>query len=271
MNICRWWIEGITLWSWYNKNVDSKFKIPISQALVSFKKYMPPPLPYFKVNICPFPLSHFASICFTYLWFFRWPNYIAFIICIGTIICILHLRGDDHDGIVTHGRSREFRMHMKNSSANRKWFFPLSHFASIFFTYLWSFRWPNYIVTLPRYFSFRLPHLNIATGATSDEFDKNSQWTQFDAFIYEWVGSLVLVNLWMWCFQIPVASMKQNLIEVPPLPTVLTVHHFKKNATTSTLFPFPTSLQYFLFICDPFADPIISLHSRDIYLFDCHI
>jgi hypothetical protein len=24
---------------------------------------------------------------------------------------------------------------------------------------LWSFRWPNYIVTLPRYFSFRLPHL----------------------------------------------------------------------------------------------------------------
>jgi hypothetical protein len=26
----------------------------------------------------------------------------------------LHLRGEDHDGIVTHGRSREFRMHMKN-------------------------------------------------------------------------------------------------------------------------------------------------------------
>jgi hypothetical protein len=24
------------------------------------------------------------------------------------------LRGDDHHGIVTHGRSREFRMHMKN-------------------------------------------------------------------------------------------------------------------------------------------------------------
>ena len=31
------------------------------QALVSFKKYMPPPLPYFKVNIYPFPLPHFAS------------------------------------------------------------------------------------------------------------------------------------------------------------------------------------------------------------------
>ena len=27
----------------------------------------------------------------------------------------LHLRGDDHDGI-THGRSREFRMHMKNTA-----------------------------------------------------------------------------------------------------------------------------------------------------------
>jgi hypothetical protein len=64
------------------------------QALVSFKTYMPPPLPYFKVNICPLPLPHFASI---------------------------------------------------------------------FFAYLWSFRWPNYIVILPRYFSFRLPHLNINT------------------------------------------------------------------------------------------------------------
>ena len=63
-----------------------------SQALVSLKKYMPPPLPYFRVNICPLPLPHFASI---------------------------------------------------------------------FFAYLWSFHWPNYIVTLLRYFSFRLPHLNI--------------------------------------------------------------------------------------------------------------
>ena len=26
----------------------------------------------------------------------------------------LHLRGDDHNGIVTHGQSREFRMNMKN-------------------------------------------------------------------------------------------------------------------------------------------------------------
>ena len=53
--------------------------------------------------------------------------------------------------------------------------FPLPHFASIFFAYLWSFRWPNYIVTLPRYFSFQLPHLNISTGPPSDKLDKNSQ------------------------------------------------------------------------------------------------
>jgi hypothetical protein len=38
-----------------------------TQALVSFKKYMPPPLPYFKVIICPLPLPHFASIFFAYL------------------------------------------------------------------------------------------------------------------------------------------------------------------------------------------------------------
>jgi hypothetical protein len=38
---------------------------------------MPHPLPYFKVNIYPFPLPHFASIFFAYLWSFRWPNYIA--------------------------------------------------------------------------------------------------------------------------------------------------------------------------------------------------
>jgi hypothetical protein len=39
----------------------------LTQALVSFKKYMPPPLPYFKVNICPLPLPHFALIFFAYL------------------------------------------------------------------------------------------------------------------------------------------------------------------------------------------------------------
>ena len=31
------------------------------------QKIMPPPLPYFKVNICPFPLPHLASIFFAYL------------------------------------------------------------------------------------------------------------------------------------------------------------------------------------------------------------
>jgi hypothetical protein len=43
------------------------------------------------------------------------------------------------------------------------------------FRLLWSFRWPNYIVTLPIYFSFRMPHLNIPTGPSSDELDKNKQ------------------------------------------------------------------------------------------------
>ena len=70
----------------------SDIDVHTAQALVSFKKYMPPPIPYFKVNICPFPLPHFTSI---------------------------------------------------------------------FLAYLWSFRWPNCIVTLPRYFPFQLPHLNI--------------------------------------------------------------------------------------------------------------
>jgi hypothetical protein len=83
-------LKGNWYWFW------NEYKIFVPQALVSFKKYMPPPLPYFKVNICPLPLPHFASI---------------------------------------------------------------------FFANLWSFRWPNYIVTLPRDFSFRLPHLNINTGS----------------------------------------------------------------------------------------------------------
>ena len=85
---------GIIFNVFHNK-IQSIINATTTHALVSFKKYMPPPLPYFKVNICPLPLPHFASI---------------------------------------------------------------------FFAYLWSFRWPNYIVTLPRYFSFRLPHLNINTG-----------------------------------------------------------------------------------------------------------
>ena len=99
-----------------NGALDSQ---PQTQALVSFKKYMPPPLPYFKVNICPLPLPHFASI---------------------------------------------------------------------FVAYLWSFRWPNYIVTLPRYFSFRLPHLNINTGPPSDELDKNIQRKSHFLFFSHWNG-----------------------------------------------------------------------------------
>jgi hypothetical protein len=94
-------------------------KASTTQALVSLKKYIPPPLPYFKVNICSFLLPHFGSI---------------------------------------------------------------------FFVYLWSFRWPNYIVTLPRYFSFRLPDLNIPTGPSSDELDKNIQQTLLVLFFSHWNG-----------------------------------------------------------------------------------
>ena len=39
-------------------------KTVVSQALVSLKKYMTPPFPYFKVNICPLPLPHVTSIFF---------------------------------------------------------------------------------------------------------------------------------------------------------------------------------------------------------------
>ena len=65
---------------------------------------------------------------------------------------------------------------------------PHPHFASIFFAYLWSFRWPNYIITLPRYFSFRLPHLNINTGPPSDELDKNIQRKSHFLFFSQWNG-----------------------------------------------------------------------------------
>jgi hypothetical protein len=51
----------------------------MAQALVSLKKYMPPPLPYFVVSICPLPLPHFASIF----------SLICDPFADGTIICIL--------------------------------------------------------------------------------------------------------------------------------------------------------------------------------------
>jgi hypothetical protein len=102
------------------RRTASSFFFPVSNTGTCFiQKYMPPPLPYFKVNICPLPLPHFASI---------------------------------------------------------------------FFAYLWSFRWPNYIVTLPRYFSFRLPHLNINIGPPSDELDKNIQRKSHFLFFSHWNG-----------------------------------------------------------------------------------
>ena len=109
------WSSIFKMWTIPN-TVDAMFGFN-PQALVSFKKCMPPPLPYFKVNICPLPLPHFASI---------------------------------------------------------------------FFAYLWSSRWPNYIATLPRYFSFRLSHLNINTGPPSDELDNNIQRKSHFLFFSHW-------------------------------------------------------------------------------------
>jgi hypothetical protein len=48
--------------------------------------------------------------------------------------------------------------------------------------YLYFFRWPNYIITLPRYFSFRLPSLNIHTGPLrriGQEYSANVAWSTF--------------------------------------------------------------------------------------------
>ena len=72
----------------------------------------------FRCALCVFHLSPFTLQCFknkmsiiwswTYFYKLHWNNYLYF------KRLTLHLRGDNHDGIVTHGRSREFRMHMKN-------------------------------------------------------------------------------------------------------------------------------------------------------------
>jgi hypothetical protein len=50
-----------------HREKNNEMSIAYTQALVSFKTYMPPTLPYFKVNIYPFPLPHFASVFFAYL------------------------------------------------------------------------------------------------------------------------------------------------------------------------------------------------------------
>jgi hypothetical protein len=61
-NIKKHAVHNINILAWVPRAIAHR-----PQALVSFKKYMPPPLPYFKVNFCPLPLPHFASIFFAYL------------------------------------------------------------------------------------------------------------------------------------------------------------------------------------------------------------
>jgi hypothetical protein len=80
----------------------------------------------------------------------------------------------------------------------------LPHFPSIFFAYLWSFRWPNYIVTLPRYFSFRLPHLNI-TRDHQKQFWKGAIQGSFHQSLVA-IGPLVSEKIFMWISHSPIGS-----------------------------------------------------------------
>jgi hypothetical protein len=95
--------------------------------------------------------------------------------------------------------------------------FPLPHFASIFFAYLWSFRWPNDIVTLPRYFSFRLSHLNIPTGPPQ------TNWTRIFS-----ERSLFYLERILKMTNVPINTVKNNNKAAPyferfNIPTVLMV------------------------------------------------
>ena len=66
---------SVYLYMYVSGCLSGVFKIQKECILVSMrfigtcfiKKYVSPPLPYFKVNICPLPLPHFASIFFAYL------------------------------------------------------------------------------------------------------------------------------------------------------------------------------------------------------------
>jgi hypothetical protein len=72
-----WFIRYIYYWNvqlLYNVIIN-KTKVLLPRAYVSFVDVGPldplvlllPAKPFFKVNICPFPLPHFASIFFAYL------------------------------------------------------------------------------------------------------------------------------------------------------------------------------------------------------------
>jgi hypothetical protein len=67
------------------------------------------------------------------------------------------------------------------------------------FAYLWSFRWPNYIVTLSRYFSLWPPHLNIPTGPPSDELDKNI--SERGLFYFQVIETDTATSGLRWIFQ----------------------------------------------------------------------
>jgi hypothetical protein len=77
----------------FNDSLSCTSDTTETQALVSFKKYMPPPLPYFKVNICLFPLPHFASIFFAYLCNYLYFKGLLYIWEEMIMVALLHMAG----------------------------------------------------------------------------------------------------------------------------------------------------------------------------------
>ena len=65
--ISHCWLKNVIILNIIHNIFNRRDTEHRAEALVAFKKYMPPPLPYFKVNICPFPLPHFGSIFCAYL------------------------------------------------------------------------------------------------------------------------------------------------------------------------------------------------------------
>ena len=75
IHICSQLVKTLITITWMRLKVGNSCGQVTGTCFI--QKIYAPPLPYFKIYICPFPLPHFASIFFAYLWSFRWPNYIV--------------------------------------------------------------------------------------------------------------------------------------------------------------------------------------------------
>jgi hypothetical protein len=140
--------------------VNIENMITSHRHLFHSKNICPPPLPYFKVNIYPFPLLHFTSIFFTYryvdifnlknktcgsnneYWYF-WRNKSSKLPSRKSYVYFLYM-------ITSH----RHLFHSKNICPPPLPYFkvniypfPLLHFTSIFFTYLWSYNWVSERIT----------------------------------------------------------------------------------------------------------------------------